>query len=76
MTFLFLFDLIQSQPATTLNNKATLIFTCNEILVFKDKSGGIKKRMRVIPCEARVVKRDMEIDNKLSSENAKSYILN
>ncbi|GIP61959.1 hypothetical protein J32TS6_05140 [Virgibacillus pantothenticus] len=62
-------------PATTLNNKGTLIFTCNEIPVFKDKSGGIKKRMRVIPCDAVVEERDMEIDNKLSTDNAKSYIL-
>ncbi|ENH96711.1 phage associated DNA primase [Gracilibacillus halophilus YIM-C55.5] len=62
-------------PATTLNNKATLIFTCNEIPVFKDKSGGIKKRMRVIPCDATVTERDMEIDSKLSTESAKSYLL-
>lgn len=62
-------------PAFTLNSKATLVFTCNEIPVFKDKSGGIKKRMRVIPCDARVVKRDNEIDEKLSSDDAKSYIL-
>ncbi len=63
-------------PALTLNNKATLVFTCNDIPVFKDKTGGIKKRMRVIPCDARVVKRDREIDEKLSTDNAKSYLLN
>jgi len=62
-------------PATTLNNKGTLVFTCNEIPVFKDKSGGIKRRIRVIPCDARVSERDMDIDEKLSSDNAKSYIL-
>ncbi|WP_062323903.1 phage/plasmid primase, P4 family [Halolactibacillus sp. JCM 19043] len=62
-------------PAVTLNNKATLVFTCNEIPIFKDKSGGIKKRMRVIPCDARVVERDIEIDAKLSTDNAKSYLL-
>lgn len=62
-------------PALTLRSKATLVFTCNEIPVFKDKSGGIKKRMRVIPCDARVVKRDREIDEKLSTDNAKSYLL-
>ncbi len=32
--------------------------------------------MRVIPCEARVSKRDIDIDEKLSSDNAKSYLLN
>lgn len=62
-------------PAVTLNNKATLVFTCNEIPIFKDKSGGIKKRMRVIPCDAVVEKRDMEIDHKLSTDSAKSYLL-
>ena len=62
-------------PAVTLNNKATLIFTCNEIPIFKDKSGGIKKRMRVIPCDAKVKRRDLEIDQKLSTDNAKSYLL-
>lgn len=62
-------------PATTLNNKGTLVFTCNEIPVFKDKSGGIKRRIRVIPCDARVTERDMDIDEKLSTDNAKSYIL-
>lgn len=63
-------------PSITLTSKATLIFTCNDIPIFKDKSGGIKKRMRVIPCDARVVKRDRDIDEKLSTANAKSYILN
>lgn len=62
-------------PAMTLNNKGTLVFTCNEIPVFKDKTGGIKRRIRVIPCDARVTKRDMDIDEKLSTDNAKSYIL-
>lgn len=62
--------------ATTLNSKATLIFTCNEIPVFKDKSGGIKKRIRVIPCDARVKERDSDIDEKLSTDSAKSYLLN
>lgn len=61
--------------AIAFNNKATLVFTCNELPVFKDKSGGIKRRMQIIPCDARVTKRDNEIDDKLSSDNAKSYLL-
>src|SRR5699024_394353 len=44
--------------------------------VFKDKSGGIKRRMQIIPCDAYVTKRDPDIDDKLSSDNAKSYLLN
>src|SRR5690606_17031577 len=61
--------------AIAFNNKATLVFTCNELPVFKDKSGGIKRRLQVIPCDARVEKRDVNIDEKLSSDNAKSYLL-
>lgn len=57
-------------------NKATLIFTCNELPVFKDKSGGIRRRMQIIPCDAYVTERDPNIDDKLSTDNAKSYLLN
>ncbi len=62
--------------AVSFNNKATLVFTCNELPVFKDKSGGIKRRMQIIPCDAVVKERDVNIDEKLSSPNAKSYLLN
>jgi putative DNA primase/helicase len=65
---------IYSQPFK-LKNRATLIFTCNEMPTFKDKSGGIGRRVVVIPCDNKVEKRDMDIDRKLSTENAKSYIL-
>src|SRR5699024_9390593 len=65
---------IYEQPIK-LVSKATLVFTCNNIPVFKDKSGGIKRRMRVIPCDARVTERDINLDAKLSSDNAKSYLL-
>lgn len=62
--------------AITFQNKSTLVFTCNELPVFKDKSGGIKRRMQIIPCDAYVTKRDPDIDEKLSTDNAKSYLLN
>lgn len=65
---------IYSQPFK-LKNRATLIFTCNEMPTFKDKSGGIARRLVVIPCDNHVEKVDPEIDQKLSSEQAKSYIL-
>lgn len=58
------------------NNKATLIFTCNEMPTFKDKSGGIARRVIVIPCDNVVTKIDNEIDQKLSSDASKSYLLN
>ena len=58
------------KPATT------LLFTCNEIPFFKDKSGGVARRVVCFPCEAKVEKIDMSIDKKLSSESAKSTLLN
>ncbi|WP_185953872.1 DNA primase family protein [Enterococcus mundtii] len=66
---------IYSKPYK-LKNKATLIFTANEMPTFKDKSGGIARRVVVIPCENKVTKADPKIDEKLSTDNAKSYILN
>lgn len=62
--------------AITFFNKSTLVFTCNELPVFKDKSGGIRRRMQIIPCDAYVSERDPHIDDKLSTDNAKSYLLN
>lgn len=59
-----------------LKNKATLIFTCNEMPTFKDKTGGIARRLVIIPFDNKVEKVDPRIDEKLSTENAKSYILN
>lgn len=66
---------IYSKPYK-LKNKATLIFTANEMPTFKDKSGGIARRVVIIPCENKVKKADPKIDEKLSSDNAKSYLLN
>ena len=57
---------------------STLIFTCNEIPFFKDKSGGVARRVVCFPCDAQVEegKRDMEMDYKLSTDSAKSTLLN
>lgn len=65
---------IYSSPIT-LKSKATLIFTCNKMPLFKDKTGGIARRLVVIPCDAEVTKIDEELDEKLATESAKSYIL-
>ena len=59
-----------------MNNTATLIFSCNEVPNFKDKSGGINRRLAIIPCDNVVTEIDLKIDQKLSTDNAKSYILN
>ena len=66
---------IYSQPIT-LKNTATLIFTANEPPVFKDKSQGIGRRLVIIPFDNIVKKRIYNLDELLSSDNAKSYLLN
>jgi len=66
---------IYSQPIT-LKNTATLIFTANEPPVFKDKSDGIGRRLVIIPFENKVKQRKYNLDELLSSDTAKSYLLN
>lgn len=65
---------IYSSPIT-IRSKATLIFTCNKMPQFKDKTGGVARRLVVIPCDATVNTIDEHLDEKLSSDTAKSYIL-
>ena len=66
---------IYSQPIT-LKNTATLIFTANEPPVFKDKSEGIGRRLVIIPFENKVKTRIYNLDELLSTDTAKSYLLN
>ena len=65
---------IYSQPIQ-LKNTASLVFTSNEPPIFKDKSKGITRRLLIVPFTNVVQERDPEIDNKLSTEMAKSYLL-
>lgn len=66
---------IYSQPIT-LKNTATLIFTANEPPVFKDKSDGIGRRLVILPFENKVKERIYNLDELISTDNAKSYLLN
>ena len=66
---------IYSLPIT-LKNTATLIFTANEPPVFKDKSDGIGRRLVIIPFENKVKQRIYNLDELLSTDTAKSYLLN
>ncbi len=66
---------IYSQPIT-LKNTATLIFTANEPPVFKDKSQGIGRRLLIIPFDNKVKSRIYNLDDLLSTDTAKSYLLN
>ena len=62
--------------ARRLKNTATLIFTANDMPTFRDKSGGIERRLVIIPCDNVVKHADFEMDDKLSTDEAKSYLLN
>ena len=59
-----------------MNNTATLIFTANEVPDFKDKTGGNKRRIMIIPFDNEVKKRDPKLIDLLTTDNAKSYLLN
>ena len=66
---------IYSHPIT-FKNSATLIFTANEPPTFKDKSDGIIRRLMVIPFRNKEKRRIYNLDELLSTDNAKSYLLN
>jgi putative DNA primase/helicase len=52
------------------------LFTANEPPTFKDKSDGIGRRLLILPFENRVVEKTLHLRELLSSDNAKSYLLN
>lgn len=59
-------------------NVATLLFSANDMPRFLDTSGGMERRLVMFPFK-RVVeedKIDLLLNNKLSTDTAKSYILN
>ena len=57
---------------------ATLIFSCNNMPTFKDKSGGMARRVVCFPCNSNVEygKIDLDLDDKLTTDSAKSTLLN
>ncbi|MGF3214590.1 DNA primase family protein [Facklamia sp. P12945] len=64
------------QTPRRLQNTATLIFTANDMPTFKDKTGGIERRLVIIPCDNVVEKADFGLIDKLTTKEAKSYLLN
>lgn len=56
-------------------NKATMIFSMNELVVFSDHTYGMERRLCIIPFENKVKKADPSILNRLTTDNAKSYLL-
>lgn len=63
-----------------LRNTAKLIFAANALPMSVDKSDGMLRRLCIIPFEARFTKDDVDYDpfilDKLTSDNAHSYLLN
>lgn len=68
---------LYEQPIT-IKPYCTLIFPCNNMPIFKDKTGGLIRRLIIIPCKntVPVEKRDPRLLDKLLEDNAKSYLLN
>lgn len=65
---------LYSKPYT-FKNKATMIFSMNELVVFADKTYGMERRLCIIPFENKVKKTDPSIIDRLTSDNSKSYLL-
>ena len=56
-------------------NKATMIFSMNELVIFSDHTFGMERRLCILPFENRVKKADPSILDRLTTDNAKSYLL-
>lgn len=63
-----------------LNNYATLWFSTNKMPTFADKSDGMRRRMVILPFDARFSSTDDDFDpdiiDKVTTETAKAYLLN
>lgn len=55
---------------------ATQIYTMNELVKFKDKSFGMERRLCIIPFKNEVKEVNPRILEELTSDSAKSYLLN
>ena len=66
---------IYSQPVKV-QNTATLILSANKMPEFKDKSQGFFRRLMIVPFDFVVTEKIENMDYLLSTDNAKSYILN
>lgn len=63
-----------------IRNTATIIFATNNLPNMQDKSNGMVRRLCIIPFNAIITKNDKDYDpfiiDKLTTEEAKSYVLN
>lgn len=56
-------------------NKATMIFSMNELVIFSDHTFGMERRLCILPFQNKVKKNDPNILDKMTTDNAKSYLL-
>lgn len=66
---------IYSQPVKV-QNTATLILSANTMPKFRDKTHGFYRRLVIVPFDFKIKEKISNIDELLSTDNAKSYILN
>lgn len=67
---------IYSRKTVKVQNTATLILSANKMPHFKDKTEGFFRRLMIIPFDFTVTEINEKLDFLLSTDNAKSYILN
>ena len=66
---------IYSKPVKV-QNTATLILSNNNMPKFNDRTNGFYRRLVIIPFDFKITEKISNLDELLSTENAKSYILN
>ena len=66
---------IYSNPVKV-QNTATLILSTNNMPKFNDRTHGFYRRLVIIPFDFKIKEKISNLDELLSTDNAKSYILN
>ncbi len=66
---------IFSKPVKV-QNTATLILSTNNMPKFSDRTNGFYRRLVIIPFDFKITEKISNLDELLSTDNAKSYILN
>ena len=66
---------IYSKPVKV-QNTATLILSTNNMPKFNDRTHGFYRRLVIVPFDFKIKEKIINIDELLSTDNAKSYILN
>ena len=72
--------IVYAKRTTRVKSTATFIFATNGMPDIADKSGGIVRRIMIVPFDHKIIETGVEPDlnfgQKLTTDNAKSYLLN